>query len=398
MSKVFLGRQKIVNNSGKTFAHELLFRDTKEGIVNFSSNIQATSHVLLSALTHMDLDSVLGVDGISFINADAEIITSGILELLNPKRCVIEILEYTTVTDLLIEKIIELKIKGYRFALDDFDCSHEMIVKFQSIFQYINIVKIDARTALPENLKKLIPKFKQMGIRLLGEKIENSKEYLLYKELGFDLYQGYHIGKPNVLEVEPIQNGVEIIILSLISMLKDDKSTQEIETFIKQRPDLSYNIIKFINNQKVISDAITSIVHAITLMGRERLLRWLLVYLYSEVSDNEFSEPLLTAALARAKMMEENALPENKEEAFTVGMFSMLGALFNVKSEDIFKSIQLDDDIQSAIVDKKGPLGACLTHAIETERSHFKEIYMEEFEKIDSIDLLLTLEKNKIKY
>ncbi len=148
MNKIYIARQKIVNLSGKTFAYELLFRDSKDDIKEFPSNIKATSQVMLNTLTHMDFEGVMGKEAIAFINVDCEVIASDILELLDPERFVIEILETTEVTEKLLRNIVQLKKKGYKIALDDFDCSQEMIVKFQPLFKYLNIIKIDAMTCL----------------------------------------------------------------------------------------------------------------------------------------------------------------------------------------------------------------------------------------------------------
>lgn len=398
MSKMFLARQKIVNINGKIFAYELLFRDSKEEIKKLPTNIKASSQVILNSLTHIDLDKLLGKEGIAFINVDSEIIESDVLELLDPKRFIIEILESVRLTPALYDKLVSLKKKGYKLAVDDFDCSEEMLKNFQPLFRYLNVIKIDALTVNKENLKKLLPKFKAAGIKLLIEKVESPKEYLFYKELGFDLFQGYHIGRPESFEFDSIQDPIEIIILKLISIIKTDKETAEIEKFIKLRPDLAYNIIKFINNQNTTKQRISSIIQAVTLMGRDSLLRWLLVYLYAEVSGNEFSKPLLQAALFRAETMEESASSANKEEAFMVGMFSMLDTLFKANIKDIFKGLHLSSAVTNAVIYKSGALGKELTNVMETEKNYFKEIFLANFHKINPADIIIAFEKNNIDY
>lgn len=398
MSKMFLARQKIVNINGKIFAYELLFRDSKEGIKKFPTDIKASSQVILNSLTHIDLDKLLSKEGIAFINVDDEMIASGVLELLDPKRFIIEILESVRLTAELYDKLVALKKRGYKIAVDDFDCSEEMLKNFQPLFKYLSIIKIDALTVNKENLKKLLPKFKAAGIKLLIEKIENPKEYLYYKELGFDLFQGYHIGRPESFEFDSIQDPIEIIILKLISIIKTDKETTEIERFIKLRPELAYNIIKFINNQNTKKERISSIVQAVTLMGRDSLLRWLLVYLYAEVSGNEFSKPLLQAALFRAETMEKSASSANKEEAFMVGMFSMLDTLFKANMKDIFKGLHLSSAVTNAVIYRSGTLGKELTDVMETEKNYFKEIFLANFHKINPADIIIAFEKNNIDY
>ncbi len=398
MSKIYIARQKIVNLNGKIFAYELLFRDSKDAIKEFPSNIKATSQVMLNTLTHMNFDQVMGKGTMAFINVDCEVIRSDILGLLDPERFVIEILETTKITEAVIRNIAQLKKKGYKIALDDFDCSQEMIAKFQPIFKYLNMIKIDAVTVCIDNLKKLMPKFRDAGLKLLIEKIENSKDYLFYKSLGFDLYQGYHIGMPETLELESAQEAIAPVVLNLISVIKKDAETSKLEKFIKQRPELAYNIIKFINNNNNIRDNVSSIIHAVTLMGRESLLRWLLVYLYSEVSANEFSEALLDAAITRAERMEESADIDIKEEAYMVGMFSMLDTLFEADIHDIFKHLRLDPVISNAVLYKSGRLGKNLLDAIKVEKDRFKEILFANYDRINSADILIALEKNNIKY
>lgn len=398
MSKMFLARQKIVNINGKIFAYELLFRDNNTGINKLPSGIKATAQVMLNSLSHIDPDELLGKEGIAFVNVDSEIIESGVLELLNPKRFVIEILESVRLTPELYDKLLALKKKGYKIALDDFDCSEEMLKNFQPLFKYLNVIKIDALTVNKDNLKRLIPKFKKAGIKLLIEKVENPKEYLYYKELGFDLFQGYHIGRPESFEFDSIQDPIEVIVLKLISIIKTDKETSEIEKFIKLRPDLSYNIIKFINHQNEAKEKISSIIQAVTLMGRDALLRWLLVYLYAEVSGNEFSKPLLQAAVLRAETMEESASRGNKEEAFMVGMFSMLDTLFKANIKDIFKGLNLSPAISNALLYKTGELGKGLMEAIQIEKDYYREVFLANFHKINPADIIIAFEKNNIDY
>ena len=203
---------------------------------------------------------------------------------------------------------------------------------------------------------------------------------------------------PETLELESAQEAIAPVILNLISIIKKDAETAKLEKFIKQRPELAYNIIKFINNNNNIQDKISSITHAVTLMGREALLRWLLLYLYAEVSGNEFSEAILDAAITRAERMEERADINIKEEAYMVGMFSMLDTLFEADIHDIFKHLRLDPIISNAVLYKSGKLGKSLLDAIQAERDRFKEILFANYDRINSADILITLEKNKIKY
>lgn len=396
LNTVYLAKQKIFNRQGKVFAYELLFRDHAHGIKEFPTNIRATSQVLLNTLTNINIDELLGKEGIAFINLDEHAFTSGIIDILDKDRFVLEILETTDLNEQVLSKIKQYHKRGFKIAIDDFDCSVKMIQKFNPILKYTHILKMDVLAADEENLKNVMPKIKQLGIRVLAEKIETEEEYQYYKGMGFDLFQGYHLDKPEVVEMDRYKDATQIIILHLIKLIKNDAQTYEIESYIKQRADLSYKLIKFINNHGKFDTHVESITQIITLMGRDRLLRWLLLYLYAEVSENPISEIIMNIAIRRAERMEEEAHHREKDKAYLAGMFSMLGALFETDIKDVLKDIKLDKDITDLIVSKKGKFLSSFNKAEHSEREYFKRLLCNNFEKIDINLILYTLELSNI--
>lgn len=397
MTDIFLAKQKIFNINGKVVAYELLFRDSKEGIKEFPTNMKATSTVLLNTLTRMDFGKIVGPGIKVFINVDEEVINSNILEILDHERFVIEILETTNINPEIEKKLAKLKKIGFELALDDFDCSPEMIKKFKSILKYISIVKIDMFTANKDNLKQLMPKFKEMNIKVLAEKIESKEEHREYMTQRFDMFQGYHLHKPEIIEASSLRDLTHTIILKLISLIKSDAETSEIERFIRQKPDLTYNLMRFINNQINAGQEISSMTQIITMMGRDKLIKWLMLYIYSEVSDNELAPGLLKVALKRAESMEKK-IPEDKDRAFIVGMFSMLDSLFQEPIEDILEGVKIDQNITFAVKEKGGPLGIKLNDVEQDERELIKEAFLANYKKIPTKSLIDIMVRNGISF
>jgi EAL and modified HD-GYP domain-containing signal transduction protein len=395
MQRVYLAKQKIFNAKNKIFANELLYRDYEYGIKEFPSNVTATSHVLINVL--INVNEILNETGVVLVNVDEEFLLSGLVDLLDTKKFILEILETTDLNEEVISKIKQYHKRGFKIAIDDFDCSTQMIKKFTPIFKYIHLVKIDILNSQEENLAKTVEKFKKIGLRLLAEKIETKDEFEKCKSMGFDLFQGYYLGKPEVVEIDRGKDVTNYIILNLIKVLKTDGSTQAIESYIKQRPELSYKLIKFLNSQAKFETKIESIVQVITLLGRDKLLRWLLLYLYSEMSDNPVSETILAIALRRAENMERYAEPRDKDKAFTAGMFSMIGALFDMDNSDVVKGINLDKDILDIVVHKKGKYLRSLIESQRAEQAYLKQLFINNFEKIDIVDIIYTLDINGIK-
>jgi len=394
--KLYLAKQKIFNTNGNVFASELLFRDTAEGIKEFPTHIKATSHVIINAVTNIDLDEMLGKNGIALVNIDEQMLLSGIIDMLDKKRFVLELLETVDLSEKVVERIKQYHKRGYKIAIDDFDCSPEMIKKFAPLLKYIHVIKIDVTTAEPGNLDIVIKKLKTIGMTILAEKIETKEEYEKYKTMGFDLFQGYFFHKPEVVEVNSMKEVTHLIILQLIRLIKNDAETAKIEMFIKQRADLSYKLIKFLNNQEAFETEVESITQVITLLGRDKLLRWLLVYLYSEISKNPASEIILQLALKRAEKMEEEAHPRDKEKAYLAGMFSLLSAVFETNAKELMAKVNLDNDITRLVVEKKGKFAYSLMKIEKEEKEFLKNVFFQNFEKLDTVDLIYLLESKGI--
>jgi c-di-GMP phosphodiesterase len=214
LDKVYLAKQKVFNRNNKKFAYELLFRDYEYGIKIFPTNIKATSHVLINVLTN--INHVLSEPGIVLINVDEEFLLSGLVDILDKSKFMLEILETTDLSDKVVSKIRSYQRQGYKIAIDDFDCSFEMIKKFTPIFKYINLIKIDIQAAQPDNLKNVVIKMKAKGLKLLAEKVETKEEYQMCLEMGFDLFQGYYLDKPQSVEIHRSKDITQYIILNLI--------------------------------------------------------------------------------------------------------------------------------------------------------------------------------------
>lgn len=394
MNKVFVARQKIFNRKRAVYAYELLFRDHIRGIKEFPTNMKATSHVIMNTITNVSTNELIGVNGIGFINVDEDILVSDVIDVLDKKRFILEILETTELTKKVISKIKQYHARGFTIAIDDFDCSAQMIKKFTPIFKYVHIIKMDVLESEPSNLENIVNKIKKTHIKLLAEKVETKDAFDKYFKMGFDYFQGYFLDEPEVIEVDRYKEATQMVIVQLIKIIKDDGETSEIESYIKQRADLSYKLLRFLNNQ--MSTKVESVTQIITLLGRDKLLRWLMLYLYSEMSTNPASQAILDIATKRAERLEAYAEPPDKDKAYIAGMFSMLSAIFESDVKDIVKHINLDKDISSLITNKSGRFASSLIKAERSEREYLKRLFIANFDKISTEDIIYALRFNDV--
>ena len=120
------------------------------------------------------------------------------------ERVVFEITERETIKNMtLLENfVIDLRFKGFKFAIDDFGSGFS---SFQYIRQLpIDFVKIEGMFVCnmlndPKDMafvKTLAVLAKEFGIQTIAEYVESEELLTAACALGIDFAQGYHTGKP----------------------------------------------------------------------------------------------------------------------------------------------------------------------------------------------------------
>jgi len=392
MDDLYISKQRILDSQKKVFANELIFKDSTQKRIGFSNSLKSTSKLIINSISSSELNKLLESSSKAFINVDETTLTRGILDVLDKERFILNILEDITLTEDVITTIVNYKKKGFSFSLEHFDSSARMLIKFQRLFNYIDIIKMDIITSEYENMQKVMRKFKSTRIKLLAQGVECKEDLEDCIAMGFDYFQGSYLDKPVIVEITASKEPAQIIVLQLIQIIKNNNDTQQLEFFIKQQPDLSFKLIQFFNNLEKLDVKIESITQVITLMGRNKLLRWLIVYLYSEVSTKTASKTMLELAIRRAESMEEEADLKNKEKAYLAGMFSMIGSIFDTDVKELMRSVKMDEDITSLVLKKKGIFAGSLMRAEFAEKKYLKKKMVENFERLNTNDLIYTLE------
>lgn len=165
------------------------------------------------------------------------------------------------------------------------------------------------------------------------------------------------------------------LLLRLLSLVTRDADTSDIEALIKRDPNLSYQLLKLVNSVAFSpTRKITHFAQAIAMLGRRQLQRWLQLLLYARPLGSQVASPLLPRAALRASLMEALAkgkglAQDSREQAFMVGMFSLLDALFGAPLAEIIAPLNLSDDVVQALTMGAGPFGTLLAAVAASEGS-----------------------------
>ena len=360
--QLFLGRQPILDREQRLFAYELLFRNGKRNTAEVTDGVKATATVIANAFAELGVEAALG-DCRGFINVDEEFLFSDMLELLPRHAVVLEILETVPPTAAVVERCKALKAAGFTLALDDVI---QLAPEFAELLALVDVVKVDIQPLSRVELMQLVIKLKPMGKQLLAEKVDSREQMEQCLKLGFSLFQGYYFAKPTIIAGRKLDHS-QLSLMKLMGLLLGDADTAELETALKPEPGLTVNLLRMTNSVgSGTTETITSVGHAITVLGRRQLQRWLQLLVFASGNQDSQHNPLLLLAATRGRLMEllagELRPGDNNfsDQAFMTGIMSLIPALINLPIEVIITPLGLATGIRDALCAGEGALGALL--------------------------------------
>src|SRR2546422_5410963 len=368
MERVLVSRQPIYRSDLSELGYELLFRNSDEDVASFSDGDEATADVIVNTFTEIGLDELVGRH-LAFINFDRNLILGGYCECLPRERVVLEILETIQPDAPFVQKLYDLHSMGYRIALDDFVCSDPNY----PLLDVASFVKFDLLAADWASIESSVNAVRNYPVQLIAEKVETHEQFENCRALGFDYFQGYFFCRPQLMEGRRLPVSRLATIRLVAKLNNPDVDVSELELAISQDVSLSYKLLRFINSASFsLQRTVTSIRHAITLLGQEHIRQWAGLILFSAF-EGKFRETVVTRAV-RAHMCEHlgKALGmPNPERLFLVGLFSILESILGQPMQQILASLPLSSEIVDALLDQRGKLGAVLCCVLEYERRNW---------------------------
>ena len=373
----FLGRQPILNRNEELVAYELLFRSSESRTADVIDASHATASVIINTLTSFGTEEILGKHK-GFINLELELLMDDSLNLLPGDQVVIELLETLEVTPALVERCRFLKENGFSLALDD----HEYSPIYHELYDIVDIVKVDLMLSPATGLQEMVKQFRRFPVQLLAEKVESQVEFDLCRNLGFDLFQGYYFAKPAVLEKKRMEDS-GASMLKLMRQLGEDAEINEIEKTVRGDAGLTYKLLMLVNSVGTgMRMKINSVRHAVSVLGRQQIKRWVQLALFASSDQRGMENPLVEMAAVRAGFMENLASRhkslkgnhESPEKAFMTGILSILGEVYEISMDEVVGKLNLSEDVRMALVSQQGELGELLHVAKLLEKMDFNSL------------------------
>lgn len=373
----FVARQPILNEKGRIWGYELLFRSGPEyEMASITDGDHATFSVATSGFikSQEDLDQNTKM----CVNFTEQLLLQGAPQGLPSTVTVIEVLEDVIPSKQVIEKLIVYKQEGYLVAIDDYEGKSDL----GDLIGVADIIKVDVLNKSIEEIEDICYTIKNSNATRIAEKVEDSELIPKLKKLGFTLFQGYYFAKPELLSGRKI-GSTETSKLRVLQTIEDASSTPDtVEKVIAADPSITYRLLRFLNSAAFgFSIKIKSIRHAITLLGLKRLKNWLRMAVLSDLLGDKNPE-IYSMALNRGKMLEELVNEDQIKDAdaetmFLFGLLSLIDSMMDMPIEQLLDRLPLPDEIKAGYIDKNSKFNKYLQFTAAFERSMpdlFKEL------------------------
>src|SRR5262249_11535745 len=150
-------------------------------------------------------------------------------------------------------------------------------------------------------VERAFPVIRKYPVKLIAEKVESPEQFKFCKALGFDYFQGYFFCRPHTVEGRRVPVSRLATIRLISNLNKPDIDVKELAQTIGQDVTLTYKLLRYINSAAVaLTRQITSIPHAIVLVGQQQIRTWASLILYSSFTDE--SREIVTTGAVRARM------------------------------------------------------------------------------------------------
>jgi EAL and modified HD-GYP domain-containing signal transduction protein len=368
---VHIGRQPIHDATGELYGFELLFRAAAERTQAADGNGEnggdaATTATIMAAFSEFPLGDLLG--GLpGFVNLTRAFLTGELPIPFDPGLAVLEILETVAVDEQVVAGVKRLREQGYELALDDFVWSAEV----DPLIDLVSIVKVDVLSLTWDEIMTTVEHCRRPGIRLLAEKVEDQAMLERCLEVGFELFQGYYLGRPQTLSADSLAPS-QALALQLLGRLSDpDVTIDEVEAILRPDPGLTYRLLRLTNSSaNGLPRTVSSIRDAVMLVGLQKLRAWMvLISLSSAGSGTDVS-----TALTRAHTCEllARGLPDRSvrpDVAFTLGLLDGIAETLGMTPAIMLEGLPpLSGELHAPLLGSPGRLRSILDAVLAYER------------------------------
>lgn len=364
LSTVHLGRQAIYDHSLNSRAYELFYRvEPSEHDPLGGDPDRATCSLVLSAFSELGLARVASKKAV-FLEVSHDVVSGALPLPVSPEVVVLQVRDYEHSPAELARGLGARRDEGFRVALKGFALAPETA----PLLELASYVSLDVRRLDDAALVEALDAVRGRGAQTIAAQIDTPERFNACVAAGFDYFQGSFLFRPQLLAHKRLPKSLGTVT-ALLRRLRDPAvELAEIERIVKTDPALSVAVLGFFGSAAhALKNPVTSVAQAVSLMGLREFSKW--ITLVALTSMEQRPSELVLAALIRARACETlaAAVGADPDAGFTVGLTSMLEALFARPSAELLEALPLTPEIKAAVLERAGVLGDVLADVVARE-------------------------------
>ena len=368
----YIIRQPILNRHKKVTAYEVIYsEDTGLFHKDHDKDVRISQSILAFFQTADESDLFHGRD--AFLTFTPNTFMSETPFLFDKGKLVIQVFGSTLLHPNARKRLLEYKAKGFSLVLLDFEFNRFYL----DLLPLFNILKIDFEHLADDKIKMQIELAQRLGLKVCAFHV-NSYE-LKEKALAYqcDYYQGNSIAdmvQTNTPKMDCLQSNFFQLAAAISGPNPD---FDEIASIINLDVTLTFSLIRIVNSSYfALPNRVKDIQQALAILGLDKLRHW--IYLLSFAPDGGVSDELIRLSFLRATLCQSLStsivdLPISKSDAYLMGMFSILDALFQVPMYDAINGLPISEPVKQALIHHEGICGDLLNLCIVYEKGQWKE-------------------------
>lgn len=259
-----------------------------------------------------------------------------------------------------IQACMGVRESGYKLILDDFIVDR----RAQPLLEHIDMLNVEFPALSDDQHSRIVEAASRYGFSAIADMVDVQEDFDRAVELGYSYCQGRYYCKPRRRVPGKLQPS-QVIYLQLLHEVNSPQfSMDDVELLIKQDVALTVRLLQYLNSPAFgLRTAVSSIRHALAVLGQRPLRQWLTLIAVSELSRGK-PEILLITSLVRAKFCEvickSVANDQVAAEAFLTGMLSLLDAILDQPMNEILSSLNLTESIRRSLLDRESSNGVLI--------------------------------------
>lgn len=174
---------------------------------------------------------------------------------------------------------------------------------------------------------------------------------------------------------EPVAPG-RLVLMDMLQAVRQGADNAALAELAKRDPGIAVQLLSMVNSPAFgLSQPLSSLDQAMTMLGRDALYRWLSVSLFAGGRERPHDLALLEMALTRARFMEQLGrahptpdLPGQADELFLVGLLSFVDRLLGLPLDQLLQRMAVPQAVADVLLRSEGPHAPWMLLALAMER------------------------------